>query len=200
MNINISKTAVVLVEVQRQWTEKGLFNRLIRKQLETREVIKNTQRLVNEARDRGVTVVHAPLVVDAGRKKGWLAHLTFGKIFTKGTWKAELVRGLFSEGDIIARREHYNLRGFDAFYKSDLEDVLKDRGITRVFVCGFATDQCPSKTLRTALRKGFDAYLVTDCTATFNGFFQKNAERKHGERVVRSHELLEKLNTGGSEQ
>ncbi|NOY06647.1 MAG: cysteine hydrolase [Chlorobi bacterium] len=199
MEINKGETAIVLVEFQKQWTEKGLFNRLIRKQLETRDVVERTRRLVKEARERGVTIIHAPLVVDTNRKKGWLAYLTFGKIFTKDTWKAELVQGLFAEGDIIARREYYNLSGFDAFYKSGLEDELKTHGIKHVFICGFATDQCPSKTLRTALRKGFEAWLVADCTATFNGFFQKNAERKHRERVVNSREFLERLGAGRSE-
>ncbi len=196
MKVNKSETAIVLIEFQQQWTEKGLFNRLIKNQLETRKVVENTRRLVKEARNQGLAIIHAPLIVDPKRKKGWLAYLTIGKIFTKDTRKAESVGGLFEEGDVLAQRDYYNLSGFDAFYKSDLENVLRGHGIEHVFICGFATDQCPSKTLRTALRKGFDAYLVTDCTATFNGFFQKSAERKDGVRAVTSRELLEKLSAG----
>ena len=190
MQFNKNETAVVLVEFQKQWTEKGLFNRLIKHQLESRDVVKKTQRLVTKVREHGVTVIHAPLVVDPHRKKGWLAYLTFGKIFTRDAWKAELSPGLFENGYLVAQRQHYNLRAFDAFFKSGLEQILNDHGIKNMFLCGFATDQCPAKTLRTALRRGYDPYIVSDCTATFNGFLQKSTERKHSERTVTSQELL----------
>ena len=191
MQLKRNETAVVLVEFQKQWTEKGLFNRLIKGQLESRQVVENTRRLVAKAREQGLTVIHAPLVVDPRNKKGWMAYSTFGRIFTKGSWKSELVDGLFVDGDLIAERNYYNYQAFDAFYKSPLEQILREHSIKNVFICGFATDQCPAKTLITALRHGFNPYLVTDCTATFNSFFQKSAERKHSERAATAQELLE---------
>ncbi len=194
MPFNQKETAIVLVECQKQWTEKGLFNRLIKQQLESREVLKNTRQLVAVAREKGVTVIHAPLVVDPQQKQGWLAYLTFGRFFTRNSWQSEPISGLFAPGDPVAERRFYNLRAFDAFYRSDLEKILTAHGIKNVFICGFATDQCPVKTLRTALAKGFNPYLVCDCTATFNGFFQKKAERKYHLRVITSGEFLAALN------
>ncbi len=191
MQLDKNETAIVLVEFQKQWTEKGLFHRLVKRELESREVAKNTQRLVAEARKLGIRIIHAPLVVDPRNKKGWMAYLTFGRIFTKDSWKSEFVPGLFEEGDPVAKREYYNYRAFDAFYKSGLEGTLHAHNIKNIFICGFATDQCPAKTLRTAERRGFNPFLVADCTATFNGFFQKSAERKNNGRVVTSQELLE---------
>ncbi|MEN8234374.1 MAG: isochorismatase family cysteine hydrolase [Actinomycetota bacterium] len=189
--IEAKDTAVVLVEFQRQWTDRGLFNRLIRTQLEPRSVIENTRRLVAAARTLGVTVIHAPLVIDPQSKKGWMTYPTFGRLFTKGTWRSELVPGVYGKGDPIAERGHYNLQAFDAFHNSELDDILRRRGIHNVFVCGFATDQCPSRTMRTANRRGFDAFLVSDCTATFTRLLQRRAEnRDGGTRSVTSQELL----------
>lgn len=188
-----NEIAIVLVEFQKQWTEKGLFHCLIKHQMESRAVVENTRRLVTQARESGVTIIHAPLVVNPHNKKGWLAYLTFGQIFTQDTWKAELVPGLFEEGDLIVQRGYYNLQAFDAFFESSLEQTLNEHNVKNLFICGFATDQCPAKTLRTALGKGFNPYLVSDCTATFNGFFQKSAERKHSERSVTSQTLLASL-------
>ncbi len=185
----------MLVEFQKQWTEKGLFHWLIKNQLESRDVVKNTQRLVSEARKLGIPIIHAPLVVDPHNKKGWMAYLTFGQIFTRDSWKSEFVPGLFEEGDPIAQREYYNLKAFDAFFESALEQTLRDHNIKNLFICGFATDQCPAKTLRTAERRGFNPFLVSDCTATFNGYFQKSAERKHSDRVVTSQALLRRLSS-----
>lgn len=189
------ETAIVLVEFQQQWTRRGLFHRLIKSQLESRDVVENTQRLVTKAREIGVTIIHAPLVVDPRNKKGWMAYLTFGQIFTNGSWKSELVPGLFEDGDIIAQREYYNLKAFDAFFESALEQTLLDHSIKNLFICGFATDQCPARTLRTAERKGFNPYLVSDCTATFCGFLQTSAERKHSNRVVTFQALLAGLSS-----
>ncbi len=180
------RSALLLVEFQNQWTLRGSYHRLIREQLESRQVVANTQALVSRARELGAPVVHAPLVVDPGRKKGWLAHLTFGKAFTQGTWKAAITKGLFEAGDHIVR-DRYE---FDAFTGTGLEEMLRALSVSHLFVCGFTTDQCVSRTLRTALAKGFDGHLVSDCTATFFPWLQRRAERRLGPRVVRHRELL----------
>ncbi|MCP4198528.1 MAG: cysteine hydrolase, partial [Proteobacteria bacterium] len=112
------ETAIVLVEFQKQWTEKGLFHWLIKKQLESRNVVENTQRLVAGARKLGIPIIHAPLVVDPHNKKGWMDYPTLGQIFTKDSWKSEFVPCLFEEADPIAQREYYNLKAFDAFFGS----------------------------------------------------------------------------------
>ncbi len=186
INLDKSKSAVLLVEFQNQWTEKGLYNRLIKKQLESRGVLENTKKLVKKARELGMKIIHAPLVIDPKNKKGWLAFLTFGKVFTRGTRKAEISEGLFREGDLVVKGRY----AFDAFVGSDLENILKENGIETVFVCGFTSDQCVAKTMQTLLKKGFDTRMVSDCTATLNDFFQKRTEKKFSDRVVNSNDVL----------
>jgi len=114
-----------------------------------------------------------------------LAFLTLGKVFTKGTWKSEISDGLFSDGDLLVKGRY----AFDAFVGSDLEDILRQNGIETVFVCGFTTDQCVAKTINTMIKKGFNAYLVSDCAATLNDFFQKKAEKKFADRVINSRDI-----------
>lgn len=193
MHFKKKETAIVLVEFQKQWTEKGLFNWMIKHQLESKNVVRNTRHLVSKFREKGIKIIHAPVVVDTDNKKGLLAHLTLGQIFTKGTWKSEIVPGLFNEGDPIAQRVHYSFKAFNAFFKSGLEQILKNNKIKSFFICGFATDQCPAKTLRTALNKGFNAYLVSDCTATYNEFSQKMVENNFNGRIVTSYDLLSRV-------
>ncbi len=180
------RSAILLVEFQNQWTLRGPYHRLIREQLESRQVVANTEVLVTRAREWGARIVHAPLVVDPGRKKGWLAHVTFGKVFTGGTWKAAITEGLFEAGDHVVRDRY----AFDAFTGTQLERMLRELSITHLFICGFTTDQCVSRTLRTALVKGFDGRLVSDCTATFSPWLQRRAEKRLGPRVVGHRELL----------
>jgi len=179
------KSALVLVEFQNQWTEPGLYHALIRRQLQSRRVLENTRWLVEHARVRGVTIIHAPLVIDPENKRGWLAHLTFGKVFTKGAQKSRIMSGLYQDTDLVVEGRY----AFDAFVGSNLEELLRSRSVQTVFLGGFTTDQCVAKTLRTAVAKGFDAYMVSDCTATMSRFFQRKTEREFGERVVRARDL-----------
>ena len=182
MNTNKTNSAVLLIEFQNQWTQKGLYHWLIKKQLDTRNVLVNTKTLVQEARQQGMKIIHAPLTIDPENKKGWLAFLTFGKVFTKGTWKSEISEGLVEQGDLFVKGRY----AFDAFVGSDLENVLRENGIENVFVCGFTTDQCVAKTMKTAIGKKINAYLVSDCTATLNSFFQTITEKKFADKIVNS--------------
>lgn len=191
MNIEKERSAIILIEFQNQWTGKGLYNWLIKGQLTSRNVLANTITLVDEARKKGIKIIHAPLIINPENKKGWLAWLTFGKVFTIGTRKAEIMEGLFKEGDIFVTGRY----AFDAFVGSDLEQVIEDNDIEMLLICGFTTDQCVAKTMRTAIKKGIDSYLVSDCTATMNGFFQWKTERKYHGKVVNHLKAIDWLGT-----
>lgn len=143
------KSAVVLVEFQNQWTEPGLYHTLIGRQLQSRRVLENTRWLVEQARVRGVTIIHAPLVIDPENKRGRPAHLTFGKVFTKGTRKSRIMSGLYQDTDLVVEGRY----AFDAFVGGNLEELLRSRSVETVFLGGFTTDQCVAKTLRTAVAK-----------------------------------------------
>jgi len=130
------------------------------------------------------------LIIEPEHKKGWLARLTFGKVFTKGTRKAEITEGLFKESDIFVTGRYT----FDAFVGSDLEQMIEDNDIETLLVCGFTTDQCVAKTMGTAIKKGINSYLVSDCTATMNGFFQWKTERKYRGKVVNHLKAIDWLN------
>lgn len=180
--------ALVLVEYQRQWTERGLFRWMVRTVLKRNNVIQNTIDLTREARALGVPVIHAPFVVDPDNKRGLYAHLTRGLFFRKGSRKAEIDLRVLEDSDYVA----VGRTTFNAFDGSDLEDILRRQGITRILISGFATDQCALKTLRSALKKGFDAYLAADCCATFSAKRQGKTEKKLGRRAV-PHTALREL-------
>ncbi|MFB6229282.1 MAG: cysteine hydrolase family protein [Halobacteriales archaeon] len=187
------RTAVVLVEFQRQWTDSGLYNLLIRRSLKRRNVVEQTRETVRAARSAGVTVVHAPLRIDPDRKNGWLATLTRGNVFTAGTKKAEFTPGLYEEGDPVAEGRHT----FDAFEGSDLAAILDANDIQTVFLAGFITDQCIAESLETALDHGYDAYLLADLTATYSAIIQRRTERRFGDRAVSSTAVTSELESTG---
>ncbi len=180
-----ARLAVVLVEFQKQWTEPGLFHLLIRREMQRNQVMANATQLAKTARALQVPVIHAPLVVDPKAKRGLYAHITRGLFFRKDSHRAEIDERVFHEQDRVVKGRS----GFDAFKGSDLEQVLRELHITTVLLAGFATDQCVGKTLRSALRKGFSAYMITDCSATFCRALQRRAERLAKGHTL-SHEAL----------
>lgn len=188
-NIHKEETAILLIEFQKTWTEKGIFRKIIKKEYEERNVLRNTKNLILEARKEGVTVIQAPLVLEKAdknyKKTPFPARLL--RRFTKGTWKAEFTEGIHTKTDIVIQGRY----GFDACQGSDLEQQLKQNDIKTVFVCGFTTDHCVKETMNSLIEKGFECIMVSDCTATKNNKLQKKIENEFV--IVRSENLIGKL-------
>ncbi|SDJ53475.1 Nicotinamidase-related amidase [Frankineae bacterium MT45] len=171
-----ARPVLVLVEFQRQWTDAGLYRRLLEPELTRRDVIARTIALTKHARDCGVPVIHAPLVIDPRALRGRFAKLTRGLVFTRGKATSEFTPDIYRVGDLIARGR----TAFDAFTDSDLQEQLTALNASDVLIAGFTTDQCVSKTLRTAHRMGFHASIIGDCTATYSRRLQRRTEAKLG--------------------
>jgi nicotinamidase/pyrazinamidase len=61
-----------------------------------------------------------------------------------------------------------DLEGYSAFEATDLADLLRDRGITKVTVVGLATDYCVKHTALDALREGFEVEIDTEAMRGVN--------------------------------
>jgi isochorismate hydrolase len=57
---------------------------------------------------------------------------------------------------------------YDAFHGTDLEERLRQSGVSQVVVCGVMTHLCCETTARSAFMRGFEVFFVIDGTATYN--------------------------------
>ncbi len=90
----------------------------------------------------------------------------------QGTEGAELVKGLdLPKAQLIVRKGyHRDVDSYSAFEEADhhtptgLAGYLKQRGITKVFVTGLATDFCVAWTALDARQAGFETWVIEDAT------------------------------------
>ena len=82
---------------------------------------------------------------------------------------------------------------YDAFYKTSLEERLKDFGANQLVVTGVLTHLCCESTARSAFIRGFEIFFVVDATASYNKQYHLSSLRNlsHGfVTPVLSEELL----------
>ncbi len=65
--------------------------------------------------------------------------------------------------------------GKGAFYATDLEALLRNRGIKQLLVCGVTTEVCVSTTVREANDRGYDCLVLEDCCASYFPEFHTQA-------------------------
>ena len=65
--------------------------------------------------------------------------------------------------------------GKGAFYQTDFDLMLRNRGIETLLVCGVTTEVCVHTTVREANDRGYRCVVVADCCASYFPEFQKAA-------------------------
>jgi len=181
MDIDPARTAVVLVEYQNDFTsDGGALHGAVEKVMDETGMLENTRRLVDEAREAGATIVHAPIsfapgygeLGDPDKVYGILKGVIDSNAFVKGTWGAEICEQMApAEADIIVEGK----RGLDTFATTNLDFILRSRDVDTVVLGGFLTNCCVESTMRTAYEKGYDVITLTDCTAATSSEEQQAA-------------------------
>ena len=63
---------------------------------------------------------------------------------------------------VIDKGQDPSSQGYSGFQDTRLGDLLRERGVDRLFVTGLATDYCVKNTVLDARREGFDVTVVED--------------------------------------
>ena len=85
---------------------------------------------------------------------------------------------------------------YDAFYETELEEYLLEKGVGQVVIGGVMTHLCCETTARAAFIRGFDVFFLIDGTATYNEDFHRAAllNLAHGfARPVLCEEILAQI-------
>lgn len=155
------RTALINVDMQRCFVEGSPLA-----SPDGLALAERVNRLSAVCRDAGATVVHTRgWMRPDGSNLGVMAELVppfiYG-LYTAGAETAELHDAVVvADGDVILNKPRYG-----AFTGSELELILRSKGIDTVIITGIATNICCETTAREAAQLDFRVFFLSDGTAT----------------------------------
>ncbi|MDQ3897763.1 MAG: cysteine hydrolase [Actinomycetota bacterium] len=169
-----TRTALINVDMQRCFVEGSPLA-----PPDGLALVERINRLARAGRQAGALVVHTRVWMTPDRSDvgvmGEIVPPFLVDLYTEGNDMAELHDALDVEpDDIILNKTRYG-----AFHGTDLEGILRSRGIDTVIITGIATNICCETTAREAAQHDFRVFFLSDGTATkeMNGVAAEELQR-----------------------
>jgi nicotinamidase-related amidase len=177
LTIDPSRTAVVIIDMQRDFLEPGGFGEALGNDVSLLgAAIKPCMALLETARKKRMLVIHTreghrPDMTDAPKAKveRGAPHLRIGdegpmgRILIRGEAGHDIIRDLYPRaGEPVVDKP-----GKGAFYATDLALLLQDRSIENLNVCGVTTEVCVHTTVREANDRGYRCIVPGDCCGSY---------------------------------
>lgn len=173
-----SRTAVIVVDMQNAYASKGGYVDQAGFDISgAKGAIGNIVAVVDAARAAGMQIVflqngwdrdyleagteqspnwHKSNALKTMRKRPELA----GKLLARGTWDYEIVDELKPQpGDLLVPKTRYS-----AFFNTNLDSLLRARGIRHLIFVGIATNVCVESTLRDGFHLEYFGVMLEDAT------------------------------------
>jgi nicotinamidase-related amidase len=184
-HFEISRSALVVIDMQRDFIEDGGFGASLGNDVtRLQAIVPTVARLLNACRDAGMLIVHTReghrpdlsdcppakrLRGDPGLRIGDLGAM--GRLLIIGEPGHAIVPELAPRhGELVIDKP-----GKGAFYNTALQDVLRANNVTHLLFAGVTTEVCVQTTMREANDRGYECLLIEDATESYFPTFKSAA-------------------------
>jgi len=186
-----SATAVIAVDLQNDFGAEGGYVHHFGVPIEgARATIDPVGRVLAAARSAGIPVVYTKMefkrdlsnVGEPDSPTRARLELGEGDFLIEGTWNSDIVSELAPQpGDLMVSKRRYS-----GFYETDLDDLLRARGIRSLIFVGWTTSVCVESTLRDASFRDYACVILDDCTAETIGRSQVRTNHEASLYVIQA--------------
>lgn len=177
VDVTWAKTALVIIDMQRDFLEPGGFGETLGNDVsQLASAVKPCGLVLDAFRNAGLLVIHTreghlpdlsdapPAKIERGAPSLRIGDPgPMGRILIRGEVGHDIVEALYPlKGEIVIDKP-----GKGAFYATELGDILKQRGIETLLVCGVTTEVCVNTTVREANDRGYRCVVLADCCASY---------------------------------
>lgn len=166
--IDPAKTALIVVDVQNDFCHSDSPLAKSNDMSLVQDMVPNLLQLVDAARSAGATIVWVKVLhfewttSPAGAEHRQRTRPNSQLICQEGTFGAEFYRVEPEPGEPIVVKHRYS-----AFVDTDLQLILRSKGISSVILTGVATNVCVESTARDAFMRDYYVTFASDSSATF---------------------------------
>jgi nicotinamidase-related amidase len=159
--IQSKRTALIIVDMQNDFLLPGAQGHTP----DGLNIIPNIRKLSDSCRSVGIPVIY---VVHVLRRDGSDVGI-LGEIFGEGVRSIVLEGSMGAEihGDLKPQKEDIVIKKlrFSAFQGTELETLLRSKGVDTVMIAGVTTETCCETTARDAMHREFKVVFISDATA-----------------------------------
>ena len=179
------KTALVMIDFQRDFVYPGGFGESLGNDTSfLLKALPPAARVLKACRAAGIFVIHtreghrsdlSDLPVAKYERGQPSLHIgdpgPMGRLLVRGEFGHDIVEEVYPiDGEPIVDKP-----GKGAFYATDMDTILKTRGIRYLIVCGVTTEVCVQTSVREANDRGYDALVLSDAVGSYFPEFQRVA-------------------------